>query len=251
MPQLIKLNKVAHKNLRVITGYSARFGDNSTTAMLVPTEFARAQREYPIFFRKDPGSGEYMAMALLGLQKDENLFLEEGGPRMGWQADYVPGVVARGPFFIGFEQRETEGKIENVAVIHVDLEHPRISRTEGELLFQPDGNNTRFLDQVADLLNVMHQGLLLAKPMYEAFSAADLFTPVQLEIKASADEQYNLTGMYTLSMEKLAALEGETLQRMHRSGYLQAAYLVAASAGNVQRLIDIKARRRRQTAMAS
>jgi hypothetical protein len=251
MPQLIKLNKVAHKNLRVITGYSARFGDNSTTAMLVPTEFARAQREYPIFFRKDPGSGEYMAMALLGLQKDENLFLEEGGPRMGWQADYVPGVVARGPFFIGFEQREAAGKIENVAVIHVDVEHPRISQTEGELLFQPDGNNTRFLDQMADLLNVMHQGLQLAKPMYEAFSAADLFTPVQLEIKTSADEQYNLTGMHTLSVEKLAALEGETLERMHRSGYLQAAYLVAASAGNVQRLIDIKARRRRQTAMAS
>ena len=45
--------------------------------MIVPTEFADVQREYPIFFRKDPATGEFMSIALLGFSKDENLFLDE------------------------------------------------------------------------------------------------------------------------------------------------------------------------------
>src|SRR5690349_12339141 len=140
MALYVMLNQAAHKEMRVITRYSAEFGDNVATAMVVPTEFVHAQREYPIFFRKDPASGEYMAVVLLGLQKDENLFLDE----KGWNADYVPGVIARGPFFIGLQPRQVDGKTVPVAVIHVDMEHPRVSRTEGEPLFKPDGANTRY-----------------------------------------------------------------------------------------------------------
>jgi hypothetical protein len=247
MPQYMLLNNVAHKNMRVITRYSAEFGDNVATAMIVPTEFAHAQREYPIFFRKDPASGEFMAVVLLGLQKDENLFLDE----KGWNADYVPGVIARGPFFIGFQRRDVGGKAENTAVIHVDLEHPRISTVEGEALFQPDGRNTRYLDQIADLLNGVNRGLEVTKPLFAALSAADLIEPVQLEIKVNSEEQYNLTGLHTISREKLAKLDADTLFRLHRAGYLQAAFLISASVNNVQRLVDLKNQRRRQAAMAS
>jgi hypothetical protein len=37
MAQFVMLNNVAHKDLRVITRYSAEFGDNVATAMIVPT----------------------------------------------------------------------------------------------------------------------------------------------------------------------------------------------------------------------
>lgn len=247
MAQHVMLNNVAHKDLRVVTGYSATYGDNVATAMVVPTEFLQAQREYPIFFRKDPATGDFLAVVLLGLQKDENLFLDE----KGWNASYVPGVIARGPFFIGFQRREVQGKAENVGVIHVDMEHPRVSKTEGEALFKPDGSNTRYLDGIADLLNGVNQGLEINKPMFEAFKAADLIEPVQLEVKVNSEEQYNLTGLFTVSREKLNNLDAETLFKLHRAGYLQAAFLVTSSINNVQRLIDLKNSRRRQTAMAS
>ena len=87
--------------------------------------------------------------------------------------------------------------------------------------------------------------------MFEAFTAADLIEPVQLEIKVNSEEQYNLTGLHTIGREKLTSLDAETLFKLHRAGYLQAAFLVASSTVNVQRLIDLKNRRRRQTAMAS
>jgi hypothetical protein len=246
------LNNLTHKNMRVITRYSAELGDNVATAIVVPTEFARAQREYPIFFRKDPTSGEFSAIVLLGLKKDENLFLDESAPQdKRWTADYVPGVIARGPFFIGYQRRQVGGRIEDSPVIHVDLEHPRISSTEGEAVFKPDGSNTPYLDRIADVLNSVHQGLESSKPMFEAFQAADLIEPVQLEIKVSAEEQFNLTGLHTISHQKLRNLDSDRLFQMHRAGYLQAAFLVASSIGNVQRLIELKNRRQRQAAIAS
>jgi len=109
------LNNVAHKNLRVITRHSADLGDNVGSVVTFPTEWGDVHREYPILFRKDPATGEFLSVALLGFGEAENLFLDESG----WNASYIPGIVARGPFLIGFQREEP--------VIHVDLDHPRIS----------------------------------------------------------------------------------------------------------------------------
>src|SRR5688572_32383070 len=95
-----KLNNIAHKNLRVLNRFGADLGDNVGQVLTFPTEYEDVQREYPIFFRKESGTGEYQSVVLLGLEKNENLFLN--GDR--WDAHYIPGVIARGPFLIGFEE---------------------------------------------------------------------------------------------------------------------------------------------------
>ena len=51
--RFVLLDNIAHKDLRVRTGYSAEFGDNVNNVLVFPTEFAFAQREYPILFRRD------------------------------------------------------------------------------------------------------------------------------------------------------------------------------------------------------
>ena len=102
------LNNVTHKDLRVITRHGAEFGDNIGSVPTFPTEYADVQREYPIFFRKDQDSGEFQSMVLLGFGKDENLFLTEDGR---WDASYIPGVVARGPFLIGFQEQDVGGTV--------------------------------------------------------------------------------------------------------------------------------------------
>jgi hypothetical protein len=69
MTRHVILNNIAHKDLRVVTRYAAEFGDNVGTMMVVPTEFADVQREYPIFFRKDPATGYFSSFALLGFSR--------------------------------------------------------------------------------------------------------------------------------------------------------------------------------------
>jgi len=60
--------------------------------LLFPNEFEAAQRDYPILFRRDDRGGVY-GVALLGLDLDNNLFLDDDG---GWHASYVPAVRQRG-----------------------------------------------------------------------------------------------------------------------------------------------------------
>src|SRR5262245_54588903 len=154
MPRLVMLNNVDHKDLRVLTRFGAELGDNVGVVLTFPTEYADVQREYPIFFRKDPDNGEFQSIALLGFGQHENLFLEDGR----WNASYVPGIIARGPFLIGFQEQRIGGEQRVEPVIHVDLDNPRISWSEGEPPFRPQGGNSAYLDHIALVLNGIRTG---------------------------------------------------------------------------------------------
>jgi SapC protein len=233
------LNNVDHHDLRIILRYGAEFGDNVATVLTFPTEFADLQREYPIFFRKDPKTGEFQSVALLGFQEGENLFVEGGR----WNAKYLPGIVARGPFLIGFQEQQVEGTMRQEPVIHVDLDHPRVSRTEGQPVFLPRGGNSPLLEHIAAVLRGIHQGLDVSKAMFAELTRLDLIEPVKLEVSVSDSEKYALQGLHTINQEKLRTLDDESLLRLHRTGLLQGAYLVIASLGNVKSLMQVKQRR--------
>lgn len=238
------LNNIAHKDLRVITRHAAQLGDNVGSVLTFPTEYGDVQREYPIFFRKDPATAQFQSIALLGFRNDENLFLDDAAPDgNGWNANYIPGIVARGPFLIGFQEQEVDGDLRKEPVIHVDLDNPRISESQGEPVFLPQGGNSRYLEHIATILKGIRDGLAVSDAMFAAFTAMDLIEPVNVEIKFSNEEQYNLRSLYTISEEKLAALDGDALARLNKAGFLQGAFLVIASLNNVKKLIGMKRRR--------
>jgi hypothetical protein len=137
-------------------------------------------------------------------------------------------------------------------VIHVDLDSPRISETEGEPVFLPQGGNSRYIDRIAGILNGISEGIAVSKAMFATFDAHGLIEPVKVEVKFSASEQYNLLGLHTISLETLRKLDGTALEQLNRAGFLHGAFLVASSMANVRRLIDLKHRRRaRQVETAS
>jgi len=246
MPRHVMLNNVAHKNLRVIQRHGPEFGDNVGTVLIFPTEFEDVQREYPIFFRKDPASGEYQSIALLGFEKSENLFLRDGR----WDATYVPGIIARGPFLIGFQEAVVDGETRRNPVIHVDLDHPRVNENEGEPAFMPQGGNSPYLDHVAKVLSGIRDGLELSKAMFDTLTEADLIESVKLEVKPTSNESYSLIGLHTINLQRLSALDGQTLEKLNRTGFLRGAFLVAASMNNVKRLMAMKQRQRAQVGTA-
>jgi hypothetical protein len=247
MPQYVLLNNVAHKNLRVINRYGDEFGDNTGTVVIFPTEFEYVQREYPIFFRKDPERDEYQSIALLGFDKSENLYVKDGK----WNANYVPAVVSRGPFMIGFQEREVDGEKRKNPVIHVDMEHLRVSQTEGEPVFTQSGGNSAYLDRVAGALGAIGQGLEISKVMFAAFTELNLIEPMNLNVKPSPDESYSLVGLHSINQQKLMELDGASLERLNRAGFLRAAYLVSASIDNVKRLMAFKQIKRAQSESAN
>jgi hypothetical protein len=244
MTNRVLLNNVDHGDLRVATGHGPAFGDNINQVLIFPTEFEAVQREYPIFFRKD-ADGAFQSVALLGLDRDENLFLDDASQGSGWNARYVPAIQQRGPFSIAVRERSGE------PMIHVDLDHPRVAAAkaegEGEPVFLPAGGNSPYLQHVARLLGAIYDGLEISKAMFAAFEAVDLIEPVDVEIKLDDHAQYDLPGLYTISQERFAGLGGAALEGLHRSGALAAAQWVLSSLGNVGFLVELKNRKRART----
>jgi len=240
------LNNVAHKDLRVATRFGAAYGDNIGMVPAYPTEYAELVREYPIFFRKNE-DGEYQSVVLLGFDTNENLFLD--GEQ--WKATYLPAHIARGPFLIGFQEQDIDGQSRREAVINVDMDHPRVNLEEGEAAFLPKGGNSPYLDQIGTLLRGIRDGMEGGKAMYAAFDALGLIQPLTLDIKFNDEHGANVTGLLGIDRERLAALDAESLHALHRSGYLEGAYLVLASMHNVRRLMAEKQRRLSQEAVAA
>lgn len=238
MTNKVLLNNLDHADLRVITRHGLEFGDGINQVLVFPTEFEDLQREYPIFFRRD-ANGEYQAVALLGLDKDENLFL---GPE-GWDARYVPAAQQRGPFSIVLRPPQPGTASDPEVMIHIDLDHPRVSRAEGEPLFLPAGGNTPYLRHVSRLLGTIYDGLEVGRPFFEALDRLGLIEPVDVEANLTDGKAYVIPGLFTVSEARLAAVAGEELERLHRSGALRAAYAVLSSLANVSRLIDAKLRK--------
>jgi hypothetical protein len=236
------LNNVAHKDLRVAVRYGAEYGDNVGSVLVFPTEYADVQREYPIFFRKDPTTGEFQSVALLGFDKTENLFLRDDGR---WEGAYVPGVIARGPFLIGFQEQDAGGELRKEPVVHINLDDARVGKSDGHAVFMPQGGNTPFLDHIATILAGIREGIEVSKTMFAAFSELELIEPVKLEVTPTPEETYSVIGLHTINQQKLAALDGAALERLNRAGLLMGAFLVMSSMNNVRRLIAIKQQRRR------
>lgn len=227
------LNNVDHKDLRVSTRYSAYPGNNIMCCQAIPGEFRDLQAEYVIFLHRDNASGKTMPVVMLGLQRDENLYLGDSG----WQASYIPLMIERGPFLIGFQPQGDGGK---TRVISIDMDDPRVNRAEGEPVFQPFGGNTAYTDRIADVLSRIDEGQADIEQLCQALDEHDLIEPFSLDLQLSDGTKHKLTGFHTIHEERLACLDGETLADLSRRGILQAAYMMIASIPNIRRLVEFK-----------
>lgn len=234
MASPVLLNNVDHGDLRIVLDRGAAHGDAVNQCVVFVTEFEELQREYPIVFRRDP-AGAYRATVLLGLDADENLYLD--GNR--WEARYIPALMQRGPFSIGMPAEGDEGG----PMIHVDLSHPRVSRAEGAPVFLDHGGNAPLLDHVGDLLRSIYAGSRIGPAMFSAFEANDLLEPVELRIDVEDGRRYTVPDCFTIAQDRLAALGADALAALHRDDFLRPAIWAASSLANVSRLIDAKIRR--------
>ena len=220
------LNNIDHKDLRVITTRGAEYGDNVMQAITFASEFRNLQAHYPIVFRKN-AQGQFEPVALLGFKEGQNLFLT----RQGWDATYIPLTIERQPFLIGFSS-------DRQPMVHIDLDHPRVSREQGEPLFREFGGNTEFLERMSSVLLAIHQGLAGNEPFIGALLEHDLLESFVFDIQLNDGSQNRLAGFYTIKEERLLDLDGAALERLNRAGHLQAIYMAIASLSNFRALIE-------------
>lgn len=237
MSHPVLLNNVDHHDLRLrpvgVAGGPGG-GDGTMLAHTFPAEFRQLQAHYPIVFQKSADGTSFHPVALLGLEPGQNLFLGAEG----WDASYLPLAIERGPFYIGQEGGEL--------LVHVDLDSPLLSRTDGAPLFLPQGGQTDTLDRITSVLLTIHDGLQATPAFIQALLANRLLESFVLDLTDDDGAVGRLAGFYTIHEEALAALPGAALAQLHAAGHLEAVYMAVASMSNFRALIDRRQRLRLQ-----
>lgn len=238
MAKIELLNNLDHKDLRVITTRSAEYGDNLWYTPTFPHEFRNLQRHYPIVFTKNSETGQFQAVALLGFELGENLFLNQDG----WEAGYIPLSIMRQPFLIGYQDTTEGGVPKTELVISVNMDSPRVSTTEGDRVFLEHGGNTDYLERVNSILNLVHQGLERNQPFIDMMLGMELLESFVLDVELNDGSEHRMSGFYTINEDSLAGLTGDDLVILNNNGYLEAVYMVMASQSNIPDLVDRKNR---------
>src|SRR5690606_27420877 len=96
----------------------------------------------------------------------------------------------------------------SIPVIHIDLDHPKVNREDGYPLFLEHGGNSPYLEHIANVLKVIHQGDALQEAMFNAFSELNLIEAVYTDMNLPDGEKRGLLVYYTSKQEKLTALDG-------------------------------------------
>jgi hypothetical protein len=223
-----------HRDLRVRVEPSAELGDAVMSAFTVPLEFRRIQHDFPILFRRDD-RGDFSALALLGFETGENLFLV--GDR--WDAGYKPLSLAIQPFLVG-RSADASGSAE----VHIDLDHPRIARNgEGMLLFEQAGQPTPYLERISAMLDELDVGYRASKAFFAALNRYDLLEPFALDVELRDGSKHRMVGYHLINEEKLRELEPGAVAELHSEEHLMPIFMALASLSNLGSLIERKNRR--------
>ena len=220
------LDAIVHADLRLAAGYGAQFGDAVSTLPVFVNEFAQVAREYPILFIRT-ADGSLQAIALLGLAKDENLFVQDGL----WDARYIPAVVRRGPFRVGPDDQGSTN-------ILVDRAHPRLTNDQSGLpLFLQHGGHAPALNAGIEALQILRTGYAAVPAMTEALDAAQLVQPAALEVRVSDSRTVKFDNYLSITPERIDALDDVHLCALSRAQVLQPAVHAAASLARINDLI--------------
>ncbi len=240
MARRVPLDNVDHQHLRVDCR-ARRVRRRSTRRWSCRVSSSSSSANIRSCSAEDSDGG-FQAVAILGLDRGENLFLSEGE----WTSRYVPATLRRGPLFLGVGDEDQPGD----AAIVIDLDDPRVSDSEGEPLFLPHGGAAPFLQQAADALRTVHEGLALSRAMFAQFAELDLIAPVEINVEVGDGTRYRLPDLFTVDAGRFAGLSGAELESLNRAGFLAAAIHVRCSLGNINRLIELKTVKRASAADA-
>jgi hypothetical protein len=242
MAKLVALNSQAHNMLRVNTEKIAEHGADLQMIPVVISEFLKLVVQFPILFSKNVETGQFVCVALMGLEEDENLFWQNAQ----FNSIYIPLNIARQPFFVGQDEQSGDDY-----VVCIDLQSNTLSESpsEGkqELLFDPQGAASVYLQTAQSLLAQLINGEQQTTEFIQTLLIHELLVPLSLDITFEDNRSCKINGLYSVDEDKLASLDVGVLTELNAKGLLQPIYTQLASLGQIYALIDKQNRRNAET----
>ena len=103
MTKLVAIDNKNHRNLKVDASKAELHGAQVHLIPAVLPEFTNLAAQYPLVLTKNGDTGQFVCVAMLGFEANENLFWQDGQ----WQGIYLPLQIQRQPFFVGDADSES------------------------------------------------------------------------------------------------------------------------------------------------
>jgi len=220
------INREEDKKLKIspIEGFS--YASNLRDCIITVTEFYAAAKSQPIVFTKNE-KGEYMALALMGLISEKNLFTNEDG---SWRAgEYVPAFVRRYPFI--YIQHSGDS-----LTLAVDHGHKAVNKRKGEALFNVDGEPSTYTERVIDFLNQYQEANHRTQAMIKMLDEKGLLEDATAKMVQNG-EPVNLTGFKRVNEARLSELSDTEVLDLIKSGAYKWVVAHLMSLSNFQKLL--------------
>ena len=219
----IILNRETHKNLKVRSVPSFSYAAGINSVPLTVDEFAPAAKQLPILFVPDANKLPN-PIALLGLRRDVNLFVEDDGR---WTGSYVPAFIRRYPFVL------IEGNTPNELAVGIDAAFPGFNTEVGEPMFGDDGTEGPGLKRAIEFLNAYRTDAQRTKDLVATLQRLDLFIPRVINVQQKDGTKFNLEGFFVVDEQKLGKLDEKEAAALLRSGHLAWIYMHLLSMHNI------------------
>jgi SapC len=210
-----------------VPGFAAR-----VNAMAISfSEFAVAQRDYPIVFSSADGGASFAPVVVLGLADAQNLFVDQAGR---WaEGAYVPAFVRRFPFCIS--RIFVDGVVQDERLVCVEKSY---IDEGGIALFDAAGGPTPPWIERERLLAEYEKDLDTTAQMCTAFSKLDLFVPFTMQVKHGEAAGLKMNGMYCIDESRFVAQKAASHKALATRGLAARVYAHLFSLGNFSRLVD-------------
>jgi len=210
------------------------FAEELNSVPLLATEITSVARELPVIFAKTQDDGGFVPLAVMGLKKGQNLFLDE---KKRLTMRYIPGFLRRYPFAFA-----NDGKSENFTLcIDDQFEGWSKDGSKGKRLFTETGEQTEELKGVMEFLKDYQYRAELTNVFCKRLSELELLEPMEANIKLKDGQEgggFNLTGFYVVNREKLKKISDEDVLDLFKKDGLELIFSHLQSMQNLNALVN-------------
>jgi hypothetical protein len=233
----VTLDREKHRKLRLKLDAADLSMTTSLNAFfLAAAEFGDACKDYPIVFVKAgnaPDGKQLVApLAVLGVVADQNLCVDSGR----WRVRYVPALLRLYPFAMA---RVSDTQL----VVCIDESAKGFSETEGQPLFNADGQPTEFTLTVQKQLEQFEVEVERTKLLGAKLIEKDLLRDMRFDATLPGSQPLVVDGFMTVDEKRLAELSDADIVELQRSGAMGLIHAHQLSLANMARLVDWHAQR--------
>ncbi|MCL1141878.1 SapC family protein [Shewanella gaetbuli] len=222
--QITLLEQAKHGELKVTASDFAHVAEQHIVPVTLH-EISRAATEYPIVFVKNSDTGEFQAVAMLGLKPGQNLSVKDGK----WLGLYVPAVIRDYPLGLVLNP-----DVKDKVWIGIREEAKEVSKTEGQALFDGE-KETPFLEARKKALIEHFEQDQATRGILGFLAEKELLISQTLTVDV-AGEKRNINGLYLIDEQKLNGLSDEDYLDLKNRGLLGPIFGHLGSLNQVNRL---------------